>query len=216
VAGFGNARALTKAFEGDPTRASRPFDKDRRGFVMGEGAGVLVLEAEEHALARGATVLARLAGFGMTTDAQYLTRPHDEGLGVRLAAERALQRAGITPAQIDYINPHATSTPQGDAAEVMALRQVFGDALAKVPMSATKSMVGHTLGGVGAIESIAVVCSLRDQKLHPSLNIDSLDEAFDIDVVVGEAREAVLRYALKVSAGFGGHNCALVFESAVA
>ncbi|MFP6683346.1 MAG: beta-ketoacyl-[acyl-carrier-protein] synthase family protein [Polyangiaceae bacterium] len=214
VAGFGNARALARAFDGDPTRASRPFDQDRSGFVMGEGAGALVLELEDHARGRGAKIFAYVAGFGMTTDAQHLTRPHDEGLGVRLATERALERAGIATNDVGYINPHATSTPQGDAAEVKALRQVFGSGLAGVPISATKSMVGHTLGGAGAIESIAVVCTLRDQKIHPSINIDALDESFDIDVVTGEAREVSVRYALKVSAGFGGHNCALVFESA--
>jgi 3-oxoacyl-[acyl-carrier-protein] synthase II len=214
VAGFGNARALARAYEGDPARASRPFDQDRSGFVMGEGAGALVLEAEEHAAARGVRPLAYVAGWGMSTDAQHLTRPHDEGTGVRLCIERALGRAGIGPDAIAYINPHATSTPQGDAAEVRALEQVFGARLAAVPMSATKSMIGHLLGGAGGVEAVAVVCSLRDQLLHPSINVDRLDPAFAIDVVVGGARPAEVRFALKVSAGFGGHNCALVFERA--
>ncbi|MCA9625489.1 MAG: beta-ketoacyl-[acyl-carrier-protein] synthase family protein, partial [Myxococcales bacterium] len=213
VAGFGNARALTMAFEGDPGRASRPFDADRRGFVMGEGAGVLVLEEEEHAKARGATILARVAGWGLTSDGTHLTSPHEDGLGLRAAIERALGRAEIAPEAIGYINPHATSTKLGDLAEVKALRDVFGDALATTPMSATKSMVGHLLGGAGAIESIAVVCSLRDQRLHPSINLDRLDEALaPLDVVTGGPRAAEVRYALKLSAGFGGHNCALVFE----
>jgi 3-oxoacyl-[acyl-carrier-protein] synthase II len=213
VAGFGNARALARAFEGDPTRSSRPFDKKRTGFVMGEGAGALVLEAEEHALARGAKPLAVVAGYGMTTDAKHLTGPHPEGLGLALALERALKKAEIDASAVDYINPHATSTQQGDVAEYRALKKVFGDRLAKIPMSATKSMIGHVLGGAGAVESIAVVCTLRDQKIHPSINVDELDEAFDIELV-REARAADVRYAVKLSAGFGGHNCALVFARA--
>lgn len=213
VAGFGNARALARAFDGDPTRASRPFDRKRSGFVMGEGAGALVLEAEEHARARGATILAYVAGFGMTTDAQHLTRPHTEGKGLALAVERAIARAGISPADIDYVNPHATSTPQGDLAEVLALRRVFGDRLAEIPMSATKSMIGHLLGGAGAVESIAVVCSLRDQLLHPSINVDDLDPECTVRLV-RERQRADVRWAVKCSAGFGGHNCALVLERA--
>lgn len=211
VAGFGNARALARAVDGDPTRASRPFDDKRSGFVMGEGAGALVLEAEDHARARGAPILAYVAGFGMTTDAEHLTRPQAEGLGLAKALTRAIERAGITPEAIGYINPHATSTPQGDLAEILALRRVFGERLAQIPMSATKSMVGHLLGGAGAVESIAVVCSLVDQVIHPSINVDALDPALRIDVV-RERRRADVRYAAKCSAGFGGHNCALVFE----
>jgi 3-oxoacyl-[acyl-carrier-protein] synthase II len=213
VAGFGNARALARALDGDPKKASRPFDRRRAGFVMGEGAGALVLEAEEHARARGAPILAYVAGFGMTTDAEHLTRPHAEGLGLGLAVERALRRAGIEPDAVGYINPHATSTPQGDVAEILALRRVFGERLARIPMSATKSMIGHLLGGAGAVESIAVVCSLRDQILHPSINVDELDPELTLDLV-RERRRADVRFALKCSAGFGGHNCALVFERA--
>ncbi|WP_434046951.1 MULTISPECIES: beta-ketoacyl-[acyl-carrier-protein] synthase family protein [Sorangium] len=213
VAGFGNAKALARAVDGDPTRASRPFDRRRQGFVMGEGAGALVLEDEQHALARGARPLAYLAGFGMTTDAEHLTRPHSGGLGLALALERALARAGAAPEAIGYINPHATSTPQGDAAEVLALRRVFGDRLARIPISATKSMMGHLLGGAGAVETIAVVCSLRDQLLHPSINVDELDPGCALDVV-RERRGVDVRYAVKCSAGFGGHNCALVLERA--
>ncbi|MCK6592095.1 MAG: beta-ketoacyl-[acyl-carrier-protein] synthase family protein [Polyangiaceae bacterium] len=215
VAGFGNARALARAFEGDPTRSSRPFDKKRQGFVMGEGAGALVLEDEEHARRRGVKPLAYVAGFGMTTDAAHLTRPHPEGLGLALAVERAIARAGIKPEDIGYINPHATSTPQGDIAEYAALARVFGEGLSKIPISATKSMIGHLLGGAGAVESIAVVCSLVDQEIHPSINVDDLDPAFALDVV-RERRRADVRYALKCSAGFGGHNCALVLERAEA
>lgn len=210
VAGFGNARALAKAFEGDPKRASRPFDKRRQGFVMGEGAGVLVLEEEEHALRRGVKPLAVLQGFGMTTDASHLTRPHPEADGLRRAIVRALERAEIKPENIDYINPHATSTPQGDAAEIIALRNVFGAQLEKIPLSATKSMLGHLLGGAGAVETIAAVCSLRDQMLHPSINVDELDPEFGAIDVVREARAVNCSWILKCSAGFGGHNCALV------
>jgi 3-oxoacyl-[acyl-carrier-protein] synthase II len=213
VAGFGNAKALARAVDGDPARASRPFDRRRQGFVMGEGAGALVLEEEQHALARGAKPLAVVAGFGMTTDAEHLTRPHSGGLGLALALERALARAGTAPEAIGYINPHATSTPQGDAAEVLALRRVFGERLARIPISATKSMIGHLLGGAGAVETIAVVCSLRDQLLHPSINVDELDPECSLDVV-RERRAVDLRHAVKCSAGFGGHNCALVLERA--
>ncbi|AUX31064.1 MULTISPECIES: beta-ketoacyl synthase [Sorangium] len=213
VAGFGNAKALAKAVDGDPTRASRPFDRRRQGFVMGEGAGALVLEEEQHARARGATPLAVVAGFGMTTDAEHLTRPHSEGLGLALSLERALARADVAPAAIGYINPHATSTPQGDAAEVLALRRVFGERLPRIPISATKSMIGHLLGGAGAVETIAVVCSLRDQLLHPSINVDELDPECALDIV-RERRSVDLRHAVKCSAGFGGHNCALVLERA--
>jgi 3-oxoacyl-[acyl-carrier-protein] synthase II len=213
VAGFGNARALARAYEGDPARASRPYDVDRSGFVMAEGAGVLVLESEEHAKKRGAKVLAYLVGWGMSTDAEHVTRPHPEGLGLRLAIEAALRRAAITPADIGYINPHATSTPQGDVAEYQSMKQVFGKRLTEIPISATKSMLGHLLGGAGAAEGIAVVCSLLDQRLHPSINVDRLDPVFEIDLV-REARRADVRYAISNSAGFGGHNCVLAFERA--
>ncbi|APR79539.1 3-oxoacyl-[acyl-carrier-protein] synthase, KASII [Minicystis rosea] len=213
VAGFGNARALARALDGDPKKASRPFDKRRQGFVMGEGAGALVLEAEEHAKARGAKILAYVAGWGMTSDGEHITRPHPEGMGLARAMERALKRAGVAPAEVGYINPHATSTQQGDVAEFLALRRVFGERLPSIPMSATKSMIGHLLGGAGGAESIATVCSLVDQTIHPSINVDELDPVFTIDLV-RERRRADVRYAIKASAGFGGHNCALVFERA--
>ncbi len=209
VAGFGNARALGRSVDGDPTKTSRPYDKKRSGFVMGEGAGALVLEDEAHAKKRGAKILGYVAGFGMTTDGENLTRPHTDGLGLRLAAEKAIARAGIGPGDVGYINPHATSTQQGDAAEITALTKLFGERLRSIPMSATKSMLGHLLGGAGGVESVVVVCSLRDQTLHPSINADDVE--FDIDLVK-EARQVDVRYALKLSAGFGGHNCALVFE----
>ena len=214
VAGFGNARALARAFEGDPKRASRPFDKKRSGFVMGEGAGALVLEEEQHALRRGAKPLAYVAGYGMTSDAEHLTRPHPDGLGLALAIERAMKRAGCNANDIGYVNPHATSTPQGDVAEYAALMRALGGRLRSIPISATKSMIGHLLGGAGAVESVAVICTLRDRRIHPSINVDELDPVFDLDVVRGEPRHVDVRFALKTSAGFGGHNCALIFERA--
>jgi 3-oxoacyl-[acyl-carrier-protein] synthase II len=214
VAGFGNTRALARAVDGDPTKASRPFDRRRAGFVMGEGAGVLVLEAEESARARGARPLAYVAGFGMSTDATNLTKPLADGRGLRIAIERALARAGVSASDIGYINPHATSTPLGDVAEHRALSAAFGEALARTPVSATKSMLGHMLGGAGAAESIAVVCTLPHQVIHPSINQDHPDPAFEGLDLVRERRAASVRYALKISAGFGGHNCALVLERA--
>lgn len=213
VAGFGNARALARSYEGNPARASRPYDKHRHGFVMGEGAGALVLETEEHARQRGAPILGYLIGWGMSTDAHHVTRPESDGRGLSMAIERALRRAALSPSEIGYINPHATSTLQGDWAEYLALRRVFGDQLRRIPISATKSMVGHLLGAAGAAEAIAVVCSLRDQSLHPSINVDELDEGFDLDLV-RERRAVDFRYALSNSAGFGGHNCVLAFERA--
>jgi 3-oxoacyl-[acyl-carrier-protein] synthase II len=213
VAGFGNARALARAYQGDPARASRPYDAERNGFVMGEGAGAIVLETEEHARERGAPILAYLVGWGMTSDAEHLTRPHPEGVGLQLAIEAALRRARITPGDVGYINPHATSTPQGDVAEYVSMKHVFGDRLRAVPISATKSIIGHLLGAAGAAEAIAVICSLRDQQIHPSINVDRLDPVFDIDLV-REARSAEFRYAISNSAGFGGHNCVLAFERA--
>jgi 3-oxoacyl-[acyl-carrier-protein] synthase II len=211
VAGFGNARALAKAYAGDPTRASRPYDVERSGFVMGEGAGVLVLESEEHAKRRGKEPLGYVAGWGMSSDAEHITRPPSDGLGLRLAIERALARAGIGPGDIGYINPHATSTPQGDIAEYSSMLKVFGDKLPQIPISATKSMIGHLLGAAGAAEAIATLCSLRDQRVHPSINVDRLDPIFNLDVV-REARDVKMRYAISSSAGFGGHNCVLVLE----
>ena len=213
VAGFGNARALARAVDGDPTKASRPFDRQRNGFVMGEGAGALILEEEEHAKKRGAKILGYVAGFGLTSDGEHVTRPHPEGLGLALAMERALGRAGIGPADIGYINPHATSTPQGDVCEVAAMKRVLGARLREIPISATKSLLGHLLGAAGAVETIATLCTLRDQRAHPSINLDNPDPAFDLDFV-REARAITARYALKCSAGFGGHNCALVLERA--
>lgn len=213
VAGFGNARALARSYEGDPSRASRPYDVNRGGFVIGEGAAVLVLEAEESAKARGATVLAWLAGWGSSSDAEHIARPHPEGRGLRLAIEQAMRRAKLAPDEIGYVNPHATSTPQGDIAEYLGLKGALGEALATIPVSATKSMIGHLLGGASAAEAVATVCTLRDGTVHPSINVDEQDPIFELDLPK-KARPIDARYALKTSAGFGGHDCALIFERA--
>ena len=213
VAGFGNARALARSYEGDPSRASRPYDVHRNGFVIGEGAAALVLEAEDVAKARGAEVLAWVAGWGSSSDAEHIARPHPEGRGLRLAIEQALRRAAIGPDALGYLNPHATSTPQGDIAEYVALKSALGPALHDIPISATKSMIGHLLGGASAAEAVATVCTLRDGIAHPSINLDEPDPVFELNLL-REARRIDARYALKTSAGFGGHNCAVVFERA--
>lgn len=213
VAAFGNARALARSVDGDPTRASRPYDIDRNGFVMGEGAGVLVLEREDLAKARGAKIYALLSGWGMSGDAEHIVRPHPEGRGVALAVQAAMKRAQIAPRDLGYINPHATSTPAGDIAEYNALKAALGPALSSIPVSATKSILGHLLGGAGAVESITTVLSLSKGVIHPSINVTKKDPVFELDIVTS-ARESRIDHALKTSAGFGGHNAALVFSRA--
>lgn len=214
VGGFGNARALARAYEGDPARASRPFDKHRTGFVMGEGAGAMVLERESHARARGATILGYLDGWGMASDAENIVRPHPEYRGVARSAQTALRRAELQPRDVSYVNPHATSTQQGDVAEHVALRAALGDALSSVPISATKSLIGHLLGGAGVVESIAALWTLRRGEIHPSINVDELDPQFaDLDVVRAR-RKVDAKHVLKTSAGFGGHAAALVIGRA--
>jgi 3-oxoacyl-[acyl-carrier-protein] synthase II len=214
VASFGNARALARSYQGDPARASRPYDAERSGFVIGEGAGVLVIEAEDHARARGAVALARLAGWGMTSDAEHIVRPSSAGRGMARAVEIALRRAGASPADVRYINPHATSTPQGDLAEYQALRAALGAALDGALVSATKSMIGHLLGGASAVETVATVCSLRDRRVHPSINLDRVDEAFASLQLPRTATDLPPGLALKTSSGFGGHNVALLLAPA--
>jgi 3-oxoacyl-[acyl-carrier-protein] synthase II len=213
VAAFGNARALARSVDGDPTRASRPYDVDRNGFVMGEGAGVLVLEREDLARARGAKIYALLSGWGMSGDAEHIVRPNPEGRGVALAVNAAMKRAQIAPSDLGYINPHATSTPAGDIAEYNALKAALGAALPTIPVSATKSILGHLLGGAGAVESITTVLSLSKGVIHPSINVTKKDPVFELDIVTS-ARESRIDHALKTSAGFGGHNAALVFSRA--
>ncbi|UBX48943.1 beta-ketoacyl-ACP synthase II [Providencia alcalifaciens] len=211
VAGFGAARALSTRND-DPQAASRPWDKDRDGFVLGDGAGVIVLEEYEHAKARGAKIYAEIAGFGMSSDAYHMTSPPENGEGAALAMVNALNDAGIKPSDIGYINAHGTSTPAGDLAEAQAVISVFGEDT-NVLVSSTKSMTGHLLGAAGAIESIFTILSLCDQIIPPTINLDNPDEGCKLDFVPGEARKVEnMEYALCNSFGFGGTNGSLIFR----
>ncbi|HEF8773354.1 beta-ketoacyl-ACP synthase II [Providencia manganoxydans] len=211
VAGFGAARALSTRND-DPQAASRPWDKDRDGFVLGDGAGIIVLEEYEHAKARGAKIYAEIAGFGMSSDAYHMTSPPENGEGAALAMENALHDAGIDATAVGYINAHGTSTPAGDLAEAQAVISVFGED-SNVLVSSTKSMTGHLLGAAGAIESIFTILSLTDQIVPPTINLDNPDEACKLDFVPGEARKVEnMEYALCNSFGFGGTNGSLIFR----
>ncbi|HVZ93056.1 MAG TPA: beta-ketoacyl synthase N-terminal-like domain-containing protein, partial [Phycisphaerales bacterium] len=199
----------------EPTRASRPFDKDRDGFVLAEGAGVFILESLDHAKQRGATILAEVLGYGCSSDAAHITAPDPNGRGAARSMTLALKDAGLNPTDIDYINAHGTSTPLGDAAEVAAVKGVFGDHAiksrgGKMLMSSTKSMTGHCLGASGAIESIACVGALRNGVVPPTINLDHPDEAFDMDFVAHQARDARVRRVMNNTFGFGGHNVTLI------
>ncbi|HEX7472413.1 MAG TPA: beta-ketoacyl-ACP synthase II [Candidatus Limnocylindrales bacterium] len=212
VGGFCAMRALSTRND-DPAAASRPFDKGRDGFVAGEGAGVLVLEALEHALARGAEPLAEIVGYGATADAAHITLPAPGGIGAVRAARRALEKAGLTPDQVDHVNAHATSTPEGDKAELQAIRTLFGDRAPAVPITANKSMIGHTLGAAGAIEAIVTIMTIRTGCVPPTINLDDPDEyAEGLDIVTGAARSLRVDIALSNAFGFGGQNSALVFR----
>jgi len=210
VGGFAVMKALSTRNE-DPARASRPFSASRDGFVLGEGAGVLVLETLEHARARGARVYAELAGFGRSADAYHMVEPHPQGAGATLAMRAALREAGLQPSALGYINAHATSTTVGDRAEVLAFRQVLGDAAMRVPISSTKSMTGHMLGAAGAVEAIASVQALVSGVLPPTINLDDPDPELGLDFVPGEPREARTDWVLSNSFAFGGQNGSLVF-----
>lgn len=217
LAAFSTMRALSTRNDA-PEKASRPFDDDRDGFVLAEGAAVVVLEAEEHAKARGATILAELAGFGMSTDAHHITAPDAEGRGATRSMTWALQDAGVSAADVDYINAHGTSTPLGDAAEVAAVLKVFGDHAraskgGKLLMSSTKSMHGHTLGASGAVEMVACINALRHGVAPPTINLDKPSDGFDIDLCANRPRERKLRVALNNTFGFGGHNVTLVLKA---
>jgi len=214
LGGFGNTRALASSVDGDPAQASRPLAADRRGFVAAEGAGVLVLEHREHAERRGATCLATLQGWAATSDAADLTRPDTEGAQLGIAVAQALESAGLEPNQIDHIQPHATATPVGDAAEIKALRSVFGADLAKIPMVLSKALFGHALGAAAAIELVVCVLTLQDQFLHPAPERPTDPALGPLDVVTGEGRSLAVKHLLKTSAGFGGHNVALVLGTA--
>ncbi|WP_416262340.1 beta-ketoacyl-ACP synthase II [Gibbsiella quercinecans] len=212
VGGFGAARALSTRND-NPQAASRPWDKDRDGFVLGDGAGMMVLEEYEHAQKRGAKIYAEVVGFGMSSDAYHMTSPPENGAGAALAMENALADAGVTASQIGYINAHGTSTPAGDKAETHAVKTVFGSDAKRVLVSSTKSMTGHLLGAAGAVESIFTVLALRDQIVPPTINLDNPDEGCDLDFVPHEARQVKdLEYTLCNSFGFGGTNGSLIFR----
>ncbi|HSK53742.1 MAG TPA: beta-ketoacyl-ACP synthase II [Jiangellales bacterium] len=215
MAAFANMMALS-ARNDEPERASRPFDKGRNGFVLGEGAAVLVLETAEHAEARGARVYAELSGAGLSADAHHIAQPDPVGAGATRAMQEALTDAGLEPSEIRHVNAHATSTPQGDVAESQAIRRVLGDAADGVVVTSTKSMTGHLLGAAGAIESVATVLALHHRTSPPTINLEDLDDDVQLDVARGEPRalgDGSLA-ALNNSFGFGGHNCALVFRTA--
>jgi 3-oxoacyl-[acyl-carrier-protein] synthase II len=211
MSGFAQAKALSQRND-DPQAASRPWDKDRDGFVMGDGAGAMVLEEYEHAKARGAKIYAEVVGFGMSGDAYHVTAPPEDGEGARKAMSKALQDAQLNPEQVQYVNAHATSTELGDRAETLAIKRAFGPASAKLAVSSTKSMTGHLLGAAGAVEAIFSVLALRDQVAPPTINLHQPGEGCDLDYVPNTARPMSLQYTLSNSFGFGGTNGSLVFR----
>jgi 3-oxoacyl-[acyl-carrier-protein] synthase II len=211
LAGFASARALSTAFNDDPPRASRPWDQARDGFVMGEGAGILVLEEYEHAKARDAKIYAEVIGYGMSGDAYHLTAPAEDGNGAFRSMRNALKRAGLSPDKIDYINAHGTSTPLGDEIELGAVKRLFGDHSYKLSMSSTKSAIGHLLGAAGTVEAIFSILALRDQLVPPTLNLENPSPSCDLDLVAKTAKERRVDYVLSNSFGFGGTNASLIF-----
>jgi 3-oxoacyl-[acyl-carrier-protein] synthase II len=211
VGGFAAMRALTTRND-DPEHASRPFDADRDGFIVGEGAGVVILEALEVAQKRGANILAEIVGYGMSGDAYHITQPAEGGDGGYRVSNAALKDAGITADDVSYVNAHGTSTPIGDAIETAALKRVFGDRAKKVPISSTKSMTGHLLGGAGGLEAGISILALRDQIMPPTANYEKPDPACDLDYIPNVARKAEVTYALSNSFGFGGTNASLIFK----
>jgi 3-oxoacyl-[acyl-carrier-protein] synthase II len=214
IAGFGQARALSTGFRDEPWRGSRPYDKDRDGFVMGEGAGVVCLEEYEHAKARGAKIYAEVIGYGLSGDAYHVTAPHPEGSGAFRAMEMAMRKSGLSLEDIDYVNAHGTSTPLGDELELGAIRRLFGDALGGMSMSSTKSAIGHLLGGAGAVESIFCILAMRDGIVPPTLNLDNpSDNCAGVDLVPHQAKQRTVRAVLNNSFGFGGTNASLVMRA---
>ncbi len=210
ISGFASAKALSRRND-DPAHASRPFDAARDGFVMGEGAGVLVLETLEHATRRGAEILAEVLGYGLSADAYHMTLPAPEAEGAQRAIKMALADAEVAAAQVDYINAHGTSTEANDRLETEAIKAVFGEHAARIPMSSTKSMTGHLLGAAGAIEAIATVMAIRDGIIPPTINLEEPDPECDLDYVPGAARQHEVRIAMSNNMGFGGQNGSLVF-----
>ncbi len=211
VGGFAAMKALSTRND-EPARASRPFDAQRDGFVIGEGSGMLILESLEYAQRRGANILAEIVGYGMSADAYHMTQPSEDGDGAYRVMRASLKDAGIAPAQVGYVNAHGTSTPLGDALETLAIKRTFGDAAKKIPVSSTKSMTGHVLGGAGGLEAGISVLALRDQMAPPTINYENPDPACDLDYVPNEARKVSMQYALSNSFGFGGTNASLVFK----
>jgi 3-oxoacyl-[acyl-carrier-protein] synthase II len=211
LGGFAAARALSSRND-DPATASRPWDTERDGFVLGEGAGVMVLEEYEHAKARGAKIYAELLGFGMSADAHHMTAPLEDGDGARRCMLSAMRNAGVNADQINYVNAHGTSTPLGDVAETVAIKRALGDASAKVVVNSTKSMTGHLLGGAGGLESVFTVLAVHKQISPPTINIFNQDPDCDLDYCANTAREMPISVALKNSFGFGGTNGSLVFS----
>ena len=212
MAGFAACRALSTSFNDEPKRASRPYDRDRDGFVMGEGAGVVVLEELEHARARGARIYAELIGYGLSGDAHHITSPAEDGDGAFRCMRAALRRAGITPAEIDYINAHGTSTPVGDEIELNAVQRLVGNDAGRIAMSSTKSSIGHLLGAAGAVEAIFSILAMRDRVAPPTLNLDNPSVKASVDLVPHKAREREIDVVLSNSFGFGGTNASLVFR----
>ncbi|MCP4496750.1 MAG: beta-ketoacyl-ACP synthase II [Phycisphaeraceae bacterium] len=211
IGSFGTMKALSTRND-DPQRASRPFDRDRDGFVLAEGAAVLILEDLETAKARGAKIYGEILGYATSGDAHHIAAPEESGIGATKAMTWALKDAGINTTDVGYINAHGTSTPLGDAAEVYAVKSVFGEHAADLAMSSTKSMTGHALGAAGGIESVAVIRALQEGILPPTINLENPDDGFDLDFVANEAREKPIQYAVNNSFGFGGHNVSLVFS----
>ena len=214
IAGFAQARALSTAFNDAPEKASRPYDQARDGFVMGEGAGVVVLEEYERAKARGAKIYAEVIGYGLSGDAYHVTAPHPEGSGAYRSMEMAVRKSGLALSEIDYINAHGTSTPMGDELELGAVRRLFGDHLKTMSMSSTKSAIGHLLGGAGAVESIFCILAMRDQIVPPTLNLDNPSEScIGVDLVPHVAKKRSVKAVLNNSFGFGGTNASLVMRA---
>ncbi|HEY8698625.1 MAG TPA: beta-ketoacyl-ACP synthase II [Rhizomicrobium sp.] len=213
IAGFTACRALSTGFNDTPERASRPYDRDRDGFVMGEGAGAVMLEEYEHAKARGAKIYAEVKGYGLSGDAHHITAPADDGDGGFRAMKMALKRAELAPSDIDYVNAHGTSTPLGDEIELRAVERLFGNAASKMSMSSTKSSIGHLLGAAGAVEAIFSVLAIRDQIVPPTLNLDNPSVESELDLVPHIAKKREVRSALSNSFGFGGTNASLIFTA---